>query len=59
MVYYDSIVFLCFGCSTAEALGVNYGRMEGNIPQLSEVVKFLHNTIIDKVKLFYADPSVL
>lgn len=49
---------LCFSLR-AEALGVNYGRMADNLPPPSEVAKFLQTTIIDKVKLFDADPSVL
>eukprot|EP00252_Welwitschia_mirabilis_P007581 TRINITY_DN190_c0_g1_i1.p1 TRINITY_DN190_c0_g1~~TRINITY_DN190_c0_g1_i1.p1 ORF type:complete len:472 (-),score=33.96 TRINITY_DN190_c0_g1_i1:699-2114(-) len=50
-------------CAVAEAgggLGVNYGRMADNLPPPSQVASWLRaSTIIDKVKLFDADPGVL
>jgi len=57
-LFMQLVLVLCI-FFTAEAIGVNYGRMGDNLPPPSEVAKFLQTTNIDKVKLFDADPSVL
>ncbi|XP_027337548.1 glucan endo-1,3-beta-glucosidase [Abrus precatorius] len=43
-----------------EGIGVNYGTVANNLPPPAQVAKFLlHSTIINRVRLFDANPEIL
>lgn len=54
------MLFLLHISTAAESIGVNYGTLGNNLPPPAQVAAFLKDrTIIDRVKLFDANPDVL
>ncbi|KVH93092.1 glucan endo-1,3-beta-glucosidase 12-like [Cynara cardunculus var. scolymus] len=55
-----SILFLAiFSLADGGSIGVNYGRIAGDLPSASKVVKLLKSQGIDRVKVYDTDPAVL
>ncbi|GLJ46674.1 hypothetical protein SUGI_0983680 [Cryptomeria japonica] len=47
------------GAEKGPGIGVNYGRVGNNLPSAKQAIKLLANTIVDKVKIYDSDPTVL
>lgn len=51
---------LLYFTTTVTSLGVNYGTLGNNLPPPAQVAEFLRTkTIIDRIKLFDANPDIL
>ncbi|CAK9181457.1 unnamed protein product [Ilex paraguariensis] len=62
----SSILFLlCFAlqsfylANSQSFIGVNYGQVADNLPPPSATAKLLQSTIIEKVRLYGADPAII
>lgn len=54
------LLFLVLFATRASAIGVNYGTLGDNLPPPNVVANFLKTkTIIDRVKIFDANPDIL
>ncbi|CAH1425792.1 unnamed protein product [Lactuca virosa] len=53
------LVLAIFSLADGGSIGINYGRIGGDLPSASKVVKLLKSQGIGRVKVYDTDPSVL
>ncbi|VVB17350.1 unnamed protein product [Arabis nemorensis] len=53
-------VLIIFSTGANASIGVNYGTLANNLPPPHQVAEFLlHSTVINRIRLFDADPQIL
>ncbi|KAJ4877544.1 hypothetical protein Rs2_42562 [Raphanus sativus] len=54
------LIVLSTGSGADASIGVNYGTLADNLPPPRQVAEFLlHSTVINRIRLFNADPQIL
>ncbi|XP_010421258.1 PREDICTED: glucan endo-1,3-beta-glucosidase-like [Camelina sativa] len=54
------LLIICLTGGAEASIGVNYGTLANNLPPPHQVAEFLlHSTVINRVRLFDADPQIL
>ncbi|ESQ31974.1 hypothetical protein EUTSA_v10004182mg [Eutrema salsugineum] len=54
------VALIIFSTGANASIGVNYGTLANNLPPPRQVAEFLlHSTVINRIRLFDADPQIL
>ncbi|KAM0017201.1 putative glucan endo-1,3-beta-D-glucosidase [Helianthus debilis subsp. tardiflorus] len=59
LLYISLVLLAFFSLTDGGSVGVNYGRLGGDLPSAFKVAKLLKSQGIDRVRMFDTDPAVL